>query len=69
MTQAADAALHSRVLALAGRLERCPERVREWYRHDPIRAFGGRTAAQMVGQGEGERVLAFLSAIVEADGR
>lgn len=56
-------ALRARALALAGRVERCPRRALDWYRHDPIMTLGGRTAAQLIRQGDGARVLAFLEAI------
>lgn len=63
----ADNSIQSRVLALACRLERCPDRALEWYRHGAIREFGGRSAAQMVRCGEGERVLGFLEAIAAGE--
>lgn len=58
MTPAAE------ILRLAARLACCRACALDWYRNDAIAEFGDLTAEQMVERGEGERVLAFLAAIV-----
>jgi hypothetical protein len=52
-----------RVLTAASAIE--PDEVRRlvWFSEDPIRQFGGRTAAQMVQGGEASRLIAMINGI------
>lgn len=51
------------VLALAAQLTACRCCALQWYRHDAIAEFGGRTAQALVADGQGAVVLGFLRAI------
>ena len=37
-----------------------PERALDWYRSEPIPAFGGQTAEAMVSNGNGEAVMDYI---------
>jgi len=55
-----QAALRSLVLELARLIDPAPGCAEHWFDADAIDALGGRTAAQMIGDGDGIAVLAFL---------
>lgn len=64
IAQARHARLYERIVSLARMLGCDPAMVRDWYHHDPIQGLDGMTAAQLVQQGQGERIVAFLRAIM-----
>jgi hypothetical protein len=55
------------VLAQAAVVAECPHCALTWYRHEPIAEFDGRTACEMVAQGQATAVLAFLQAIARGE--
>lgn len=56
--------LRSSVLALARMIESDPDAVDRWYSTAPITELDGSTARELVDDGNGVRVLSFLSEIM-----
>lgn len=51
------------ILEVAALIQDCRHCALEWFRNDAIDEFGGRTAEEMLRQGEGQAVLVFLFSI------
>ncbi|SEL57925.1 hypothetical protein SAMN05428989_1974 [Pseudoxanthomonas sp. GM95] len=62
-----DTAIEQDILSVAGLLESSPQAVMDWYHAVPIRALGDETAAELVCQGRGSAVMAFLWAVIEIE--
>ncbi|WP_457578659.1 antitoxin Xre/MbcA/ParS toxin-binding domain-containing protein [Ensifer adhaerens] len=60
-----DAALSSvvRILAMAGEMAGDDSRAVIWFKHQPIPGWAGKTAYDLVGEGEADKVLAYLEAV------
>lgn len=60
-----DAALTQvvRILAMAGEMAGGDERAAIWFKHQPLPGWAGKTAYDLVQEGEGAKVLAYLEAV------
>lgn len=66
MTGAAGVAMEALILDLAGLIDSDATQALDWYRSVPIAELGGRTAAELVTQGQGRQVLGFLVRVVSS---
>ncbi|SEL94585.1 hypothetical protein SAMN05428989_2949 [Pseudoxanthomonas sp. GM95] len=62
-----DTVIDQDILTVAGLLESSPQAVMDWYYGVPIRPLGDETAADLVRQGRGAAVMAFLWAAIEIE--
>ena len=60
-----DAALSPvvRILAMAGAMAGGEDRAAIWFKHQPIPGWAGKTAFDLVREGKGDKVLAYLEAV------
>jgi Protein of unknown function (DUF2384) len=60
-----DAALSPvvRILAMAGEMAGDEKRAAIWFKHQPIPGWAGKTAYDLVREGEADKVLAYLEAV------
>ncbi len=60
-----DAALSPvvRVLSMAGEMAGSEERAAIWFKHQPIPGWAGKTAYDLVREGNADKVLAYLEAV------
>lgn len=63
-TAAADRALSplARILAMAAEMAGSMERATIWFKHQPIPGWGGKTARDLVTEGQAQAVLDYLEA-------
>lgn len=64
-TRKVDAALSPivRILAMAAEMAGDEGRAVIWFKHQPIPGWAGKTAYDLVGEGKGDLVLAYLEAV------
>ena len=60
-----DAALSPlvRILAMAAEMTGSDARAAIWFKHQPIPGWAGKTAYDLVGEGKGDKVLAYLESV------
>lgn len=52
-----------RILAMASEMTGSESRAAIWFKHQPIPGWAGKTAYDLVGEGKGDKVLAYLEAV------
>jgi uncharacterized protein (DUF2384 family) len=52
-----------RILTIAAEMTGAQERATAWFKHHPIAGWSGRTPEDLVREGKGEKVLAYLEAV------